>query len=166
MRFSEVPAGVDLFLDANTLIYHFTAHPLYGAVCKQLIHRVRRGQIGGVTSTHILGEVAHRMMAIEAVGIFGWPIAGIAQRLRQHPAQVQQLTQFRRAIEQVPRFEIRILTIPPQLVSMAAAISQQTGLLSNDALLVAVMREHGLTNLASHDADFDRVTGLTRFGPV
>jgi hypothetical protein len=34
----------------------------------------------------------------------------------------------------------------------ALAISQQTGLLSNDALIVAVMQSNGLTNLASHDA--------------
>lgn len=48
----------------------------------------------------------------------------------------------------------------------AAQISQQTGLLSSDALVVAVMQEHGLTNLASHDADFDRVPGLTRYAPA
>jgi predicted nucleic acid-binding protein len=33
-------------------------------------------------------------------------------------------------------------------------------------LKVAVMRQHGLTNLASEDADFDRDPGLTRYGPV
>jgi len=52
------------------------------------------------------------------------------------------------------------------LVSAAAAISQQHGLLSGDALVVAVMREHGIVNLASHDADFDRVPGLTRYAPA
>ena len=40
------------------------------------------------------------------------------------------------------------------------------GLLHNDALAVAVMRAHGITNLASADPDFDRVPGITRFGPV
>ena len=43
---------------------------------------------------------------------------------------------------------------------------QETGLLSNDALLVAVMRHHDLNRLASHDADFDRVPGLMRYAPV
>jgi predicted nucleic acid-binding protein len=57
------------------------------------------------------------------------------------------------------------LTIAPHLVARAAAISQQFELLSDDALVVAVMQEHGLTHLASHDADFDRVPGLTRYGP-
>ncbi|MCY2993431.1 MAG: PIN domain-containing protein [Planctomycetota bacterium] len=39
-------------------------------------------------------------------------------------------------------------------------------LLSGDALIVAVMHAHGLTRLASHDADFDRVSWLTRYAPV
>jgi predicted nucleic acid-binding protein len=45
-------------------------------------------------------------------------------------------------------------------------VSRQTGLLSNDALIVAVMRANGLTKLASEDADFDRVPGITRYAPV
>ncbi|MBI3464279.1 MAG: PIN domain-containing protein [Planctomycetes bacterium] len=61
---------------------------------------------------------------------------------------------------------VSVLSIPPTLLVTAAGISQQIGLLSNDALIVAVMQSNGLTNLASHDADFDRVPGITRFGPV
>jgi len=35
-------------------------------------------------------------------------------------------------------------------------------LLSGDALVAAVMQHHGLTLLASGDADFDRVPWITR----
>ena len=52
------------------------------------------------------------------------------------------------------------------IAAAAAAISQQFGLLSGDALIVVVMREHGLVHLASHGADFDRVPGLTRYAPA
>jgi predicted nucleic acid-binding protein len=51
-------------------------------------------------------------------------------------------------------------------VVTATTISQQTGLLINDALIVAVMQAHGLTKLASHDADFDRVAGISRYAPA
>jgi predicted nucleic acid-binding protein len=44
--------------------------------------------------------------------------------------------------------------------------SERHELLTGDALIVAVMQEHGLTNLASNDADFDRVPGLTRYAPA
>jgi len=45
-------------------------------------------------------------------------------------------------------------------------ISRQTGLLTNDALVVSTMQANGLTHLASNDADFDRVPGITRYAPV
>jgi predicted nucleic acid-binding protein len=38
--------------------------------------------------------------------------------------------------------------------------------LTNDALIVVVMHDNGLTTLASLDADFDRVPGITRYAPV
>ena len=59
-----------------------------------------------------------------------------------------------------------MLSIPPNLIAVAAGLSQQHGLLHNDALIVAVMQTHGLTNLASNDADFDRVPGITRYAPA
>jgi predicted nucleic acid-binding protein len=79
---------------------------------------------------------------------------------------VRQLTRFRRVVDEIPAFGIQVLPITMPLVSAAAAISQQHGLLSGDALVVAVMREQGIVNLASHDADFDRVPGLTRYSPA
>jgi predicted nucleic acid-binding protein len=166
MIFADLAAGSPVFLDANTLVYYFTADPVFGPSCNRLVQQIHQQQLLGSTSTHVLSEVAHRLMTIEAIKAFGWPAAGIARRLRQHPALVQQLVVFRQALEEVPRLNIQILTIPPGLLTTAAAISQQTGLLSNDAMIVAVMQANGLINLASSDADFDRVPGLTRYAPV
>jgi predicted nucleic acid-binding protein len=104
-------------------------------------------------------------MTIEAMQAFGWKSAGNALHLRNHPTQVQTLKRFRQAIQEIPLFSIRILTIDPAWLDRAAEISQQTGLLHNDALVIAVMRAHGNTNLASADPDFDRVPGMTRYGP-
>jgi hypothetical protein len=36
----------------------------------------------------------------------------------------------------------------------------------NDAITVALMQAHGLNKIASSDADFDHVPGLTRYAPV
>ena len=51
------------------------------------------------------------------------------------------------------------------LIATAASLGQQQGLLTNDALIVAVMLANGLSKIASNDADFDRVPGLTRYAP-
>ena len=105
-------------------------------------------------------------MAMEASLLPGWSAAKVVQRLRQHPAVLQGLTRFRSAVQAVLQLRVQVLTIAPALIATATTISQQTGLLTNDALILAVMREHGLVNLASHDADFDRVAGLTRYAPA
>jgi predicted nucleic acid-binding protein len=60
---------------------------------------------------------------------------------------------------------IRVLTIPETLIAAAALGSRQTGLPRTDALIVALMRVNGMTKLASEDADFDRVPGITRYAP-
>jgi predicted nucleic acid-binding protein len=166
MTFADLPAGATVFVDANTLVYHFQPHPLFGAACTDLMERIERQELAGFTSTHVLSEVAHRLMTLEACSLFHWPFAGIAQRLRHHAAQVRTLTRFRQAIQEVPRLGIQVLTVLPSLIDAAAAISQQTGLLSNDALIVAVMQANGLANIASNDADFDRVPGQTRYAPA
>ena len=145
--------------------YHFAPDPVLGSRCSDLLIRIKRQEIGGFTSTDVVSEMAHRLMTLEAMNTHGWPAAGIVQRLRKHLVEVQQLSEFRIAIQEVPVVGIQVLTVPPDLLDAGAAISQSTGLLTNDALIVAVMQSHGLTNLASNDADFDRVPGITRYKP-
>ncbi len=61
---------------------------------------------------------------------------------------------------------MQILVVTPSLLGAGVALCQQLGMLTNDALIVAVMQAHNLTKLASSDTDFDRVSGLTRYGPA
>ena len=166
MIFTDLPVAASVFLDANILLYHFTADPKFGAACTDLVERVERQELIGITSTHVVSEVTHRLMTIEAASQFGRPFAGIAGWLQKHPANVQQLTRFRLALQELPRYRIQVLVIPADLLDAAAAVTQQTGLLHNDSVIVALMRMHGLTNLASADTDFDRVPGLTRYAPA
>jgi predicted nucleic acid-binding protein len=86
--------------------------------------------------------------------------------LRRHPAEVQTLEHFRQCIDDIPRLGIQVLPVEFHHLTVATGISQQTGLLTSDALIVAVMQHEALTHLASADMDFDRVPGLTRYGPA
>jgi predicted nucleic acid-binding protein len=166
MIYSDLPAGATVFVDAGVFIHHFEPNVQFGPAATEFLERIENQEINGISSTHIISEVAHRLMTIEAMQTLGWKSGGIALRLRNHPDQVQTLKRFRQAIQEIPLFGIRILTIDPAWLDPAAEISQQTGLLHNDALIIAVMRAHGLTNLASADPDFDRVPGITRYAPA
>src|SRR5262245_18913205 len=124
MTFANLVAGMQVLLDANTLLYHFTNHAVFGPPCTQLLHRIRSQALYGFTAVHVLAEVAHRLMTIEAGALFGWPPAGMANRLRRHPAEVGQLTQFRQAIDAIPNLGLRILAVEAAHLSTAVRISQ------------------------------------------
>jgi predicted nucleic acid-binding protein len=166
MIIADLVAGDSVFIDANILVYHFGPHPTFGPVCHQLIQRFENRELQGFTSTHVLSELAHQLMIVEAANLPGWGLGKVKQRLQQQPAVLQKLAQFRIAVESLLQSSLGILTIAPPLLGAAVVLSQQHGLLTNDALTVALMRSNGLTKLASHDADFDRVPGVTRCAPV
>ena len=73
MTFADLVRGESLFVDANTFVFHFQPHPLFGSSCTDLLNRVNLQEFSAYTSTHVLGEVAHRLMTLEASVRFGWP---------------------------------------------------------------------------------------------
>ena len=166
MNFASIPNGSRTFIDANALVYYATADATYGAACKQLMERIARREIEGFTSAHVLCDLAHRVMTVEAMTQLGWLAKGITRRLRGNPAEVRKLARFQQSVDEVRQIGIQVLPIDFDLVFAATALSQQYGLLTGDALVVAVMHQHALTHLASNDSDFDRVPGITRYAPL
>ena len=67
-------------------------------------------------------------MTLEACQLFGWPYAGIGQRLRRHPAELRKLVKSRHALDEVVQMGIHILPISSQHILLAADLSRQHGL--------------------------------------
>jgi predicted nucleic acid-binding protein len=166
MTFADIPAGSAVFVDANIFLFALTKHPVHGAACEAFLDRADNQEITAVTSTNVLGEVLHRIMTIEACDRFGWPVQGIANRLRRHPTEVQQLIRPRQGLDEICAGRVTVVAINLALVSLATDMARQTGLLYGDALIVANMRDQGISHLASLDADFDRVPGISRYSPT
>jgi len=166
MNFGSLARGATIFLDANTFIFHFQPHPAFGPACTALLKRIELQELCGYTATHVLAEVIHRLMTIEARSNFGWTSGKLLQRLKQNPTAVKSLTRHVIAVQELLQSRIQVLQVQPPLLATASSLSQQYGLLTNDALIVAVMQSNGLTNLGSADDDFDRVSGITRYAPL
>ncbi|MFO0965554.1 MAG: type II toxin-antitoxin system VapC family toxin [Gemmataceae bacterium] len=166
MTFASIAPGAAIFLDANTLIYHFSSDPKHGPACTQLMQRIERQDVAAFTSSDVLTDLAHRLMTLEAIQRFGWPATGIASRLRKNRTDITKLTRFRQALLDLPQSRIQVFPITQALVGAAAFLSQQHALLTGDALVVAVMQANGLSDLASADPDFDTVPGLRRYSPI
>jgi predicted nucleic acid-binding protein len=166
MTFADLRTGEAVFVDANVLIHLFQPHPQWGPFCQQLVQRIDNQDLLGFTSTHVVSEASHRLMTIEANRALGWFVAGIGNRLRTNPHEVQKLSLFRRAVERIVQSRLQVLTVPPPVLVAAVALCQQLGQLTNDAVTIALMQANGLTKVASSDTDFDRVPGITRYAPV
>jgi predicted nucleic acid-binding protein len=166
MNFAAIRAGESLFVDANVFVYVFGPDPSLGPPSRSLLERIESRDVKAYVSADVLHDVAHRLMTIEACQTFGWPYPGIAQRLRRHPPEVQKLCRFRQALDEIVGIGVQVLPISVEDVLLAADLSRTHGILSGDALIVAVMQSHGVKNLASSDTDFDRVPGITRYAPL
>lgn len=166
MTFDDLVAPADVFVDANTFIYHFTSDPKWGAACTRLLERIELQELRGFTATHVLADVSHRLMTIEAMNLLGWPATRLAARLRKHHAEIPKLTVYRHALVRIAQIGVRALPVVEQQVVQASHLSQAHEPLTGDALIVAVMQANSLTALASHDSDFDRVPGITRYSPA
>jgi predicted nucleic acid-binding protein len=107
----------------------------------------------------------HRLMLLEAVhkGL----ISGgqLARKLKERPEIVKSLREYNRSIQQIPRMRIRVSAITSAIVRASEAVRVQEGLLTNDSITVALMRQVGLTAIATYDADLDRIAGLSIYEP-
>ena len=119
-----------------------------------------------MTSTHVLADVAHRLMTLEAISLFGWPAPGIANRLRRRHSEIPKLTVHQRMMSGISLLGVQVLPISFAILERATQLTQSYELLMGDALVVALMQSMGLTNVASLDSDFDLVAGLVRYTPV
>jgi len=166
MTFDDIAAGSAVFLDSNTLIFHFTAHPKYGAACTRLLDWIEQRKIEGFCSAHVLAAVVHRLMTIEAMNLLGWPPTRLAARLKKHHDEIPKLGVYQAALGRVAQLGIRVVPLTENAIVSAANLCRQFELLTNDAIIVAIMQQNSLQQVASLDGDFDRVPGIIRYSPA
>jgi predicted nucleic acid-binding protein len=162
MKLEDLPEGSSIFVDANILIYHFSGTSLE---CQAFLQRCESQQVETFTGVHIVLEVTHRLMMLEALkkGLItgGQP----ARKLKEQPEIVKVLQVYNQSIQQIPRLNIRVRAVTSAVVRASEAIRVQEGLMTNDSITVALMRHLGLTAIATADADFNNVSDLRVYQP-
>ena len=113
MIYADLPASAAVFLDASVFIHHFEPNALTDCAATAFLERIENQELVGLTATHLVSEVAHRLMTIEAMQAFGWKSPASHSVFGNHPAQVQTLTRFRQAVQEILLFGVRILPIDP-----------------------------------------------------
>ena len=159
----ELPAGQTVFLDANIFIYHFTG---LSQECSSFLERCERGELWGITAVHILLEVLHRLMMIEAVTKGLVTSGNVAKKLRKKPDVVRQLVDYQPQTEAILEMGIEVVRLTSDSLKVSYPYRRRDGLLVNDSLTAAVMEAEGILYLATADPDFTRVEGLRVYRPM
>ena len=162
MKFEDIRENEDIFLDANIFIYHFGKLSLD---CKSLLLRCSRREINGYTSYPVIAETLHRLMIAEAVRKGCISSKNPVKRLKANPDFVMNLTGYNDDAASIARMNITILGINQRIMDTSAHIRTTEGLLTNDSLAAAVMKESGISNFATNDDDFDHIGWLNVYKP-
>jgi predicted nucleic acid-binding protein len=160
-----LPDGSQCFVDANIL--HYALVPTFDAspLCIEFVDRAIEKLISIATSVQVLSDVLHKIMASEAAELTGRERPGIIGYLKKHPDTIGRLVAYPQAIERLKMIPMQILAVNFDLLCSVPQLAGSHGLLTNDAIIVALMQRHGLTHLATNDNDFDRVPGITVWKP-
>jgi predicted nucleic acid-binding protein len=161
----NLPDGISCFVDANIFYYHFVETPPVSDSSTAFLQRVAEGGIIAYSSTHVLAEAIHKIMLAEAASRFDLNRAGLVNWLQKSQERIRELAEFQDAARELEAMKLVCLPVDVPLLVQAAECSRQMGLLTNDAIIVALMQRHALTHLVSNDDDFDRVVGLTVWKP-
>lgn len=163
MTVTDLQDGDSVFIDANIFIYHFGGRSPH---CKTLLMRCASRTLQGYTSTSVLAEVLHRLMVAEAIQKGLVTAKNAVKKLQERPALVRQLTTYNENVRKIGQMNLIILSLTPDILSASEPVRTNEGLLTNDSLVVAFMRNLGLTKLATTDSDFERVSGLEVYKPA
>lgn len=158
-------AGESCFIDANILGYASIELPPFTLPCRVFLKRVAAGEIRAFTSANVVADALFRTMVIEVTRRFVPSGTKALTFLRNHPEVINLLVHYPAALEALARFPLELLPVDWNLIKSGTQISVRHGLLTNDAMIVALMRRHGLTHLVTNDDDFDHVPELKVWKP-
>lgn len=87
-------------------------------------------------------------------------------RLSESPEIVKKLSTYASNVEKISEMNITIIPLTNKLLKKSSRVRLTEGLLTNDSLMIAAMRDLKLTNLATNDSDFDRLKWLRVYKPA
>jgi predicted nucleic acid-binding protein len=157
-----IPSGTRVFIDAPVFIYHFTG---VSTECRAVLERAQTADIDALTSSIVVAEVAHRLMAIEAVAEGLVTPGNVVKKLRERPDLVRRLRKYHEQVESIPLMSVTVVPVDSGTLLRSAGVRSRFGLLVNDSLVVTSALDHHATSLVSTDRDFQTVDGLALYAP-
>jgi predicted nucleic acid-binding protein len=162
MNLNDIRTGSNVVIDANIFMY---ALQKSSPQCERLLGRCIDEEVYGIVPLYVLAEVMHRMMIAEARDN-NW-IAGSnpAKRLSEQPDRVRDLVRSGNKVRDLLAMGLQMEPVIQEDFISAMIVQRETGLMTNDALLIAVCQRLRVDSIASADNKFHNVRGIVLFAP-
>jgi len=162
MNLNKIAAHEMVLLDANIFIY---ALQQQSRQCMQLLRRCAEDQVIGYIADNILAEVMHILMIAEARDNNWITGANPARQLSEQPKRVMALLRYEGLLRDLLSMGLHLESLQREDFITALAVQRHSGLLTNDALLVALAMRLRIKSIASADQALSRVPGILLYSP-
>jgi predicted nucleic acid-binding protein len=159
---SSIPAGAWVVIDTNILVYASQQRSLE---CVELLRRCASGELQGVVPVPMVAELVHSLMLIEARENNWIEPANAARALAERPDLVRRLIRYEIQTREFFGIGLKIEPVGAADILEAMRIQKEAGLLTNDALLLAVAQRLGCEAVASSDKAIARAPGFMVHAP-
>jgi predicted nucleic acid-binding protein len=162
MNLLKIPADQPVIIDANIFIY---ANQRASLQCVNLLERCAKSEVLGILPTHILAEVMHVLMLEEARDIGLIKGSNPARQLVGNPQLVKSLSRYESLIRDLLAIGLQLEQLQREDFITAMSLQRQYGMLTNDALFLAIAIRLRITAVVSADSVFDQVREIVHYSP-
>jgi predicted nucleic acid-binding protein len=154
MKLTEIKTGSEVFVDSNIFIYHFTG---VSEECSDFLGRCERGKLIAMTSVNVILEVLHRLMMVEAVRKNLVKPPNVVKKLSKVPQKLKRLNEYSENTEKIQDMGVAIKPLIFETIIKSHVVRLTSGLMVNDSVIIASMKQEGIKLLATNDKAFEKV---------
>lgn len=166
---ADFVADVPIFVDANIFLFHVFDDEKHGKAATSFLTRIENEETEALTSSLVVDEVFFKILVQEAAAHLKRPTIWNIKQAMKEKAFVEKVyapvLEYKAYLESLAFLGMRIVEVTGAHLLTAADIGAEVGLLITDAAHVAVVRERGISHLATADADFFNIEGITIWTP-
>jgi predicted nucleic acid-binding protein len=166
---TDFVADEPIFIDANIFLFHAFDDEEHGKAATSFLTRIENEETEALTSSLVVDEVFFKILVQEAAAHLERPTIWNIKRAMKEKAFVEKVyapvLEYKTYLESLAFLGMRIVEVTGAHMLATADVGAEAGLLITDAAHVAVMRERGIRNLATADADLFDIEGITAWAP-
>lgn len=164
LTLDDIPGGSLCVIDSNILIY---AEEGISRQAQRLIRRCADGELSGVLPQTVWQEVTHKLMLAEAMTTGVVSGRNAAARLSAKPEAIKRLSVYRAKVRALVDLGLGFESCTlKDLTKTAFGLQEKYGLLTNDAVVLAVAIRLKADALVSGDKAFHGVTEMPVHAPA